>query len=113
MLPYRKIKSDKLRTQLNSEANIKQNPCLQFIGQIQPSLFRDFVYIIGDLNKGLNFHHSFSQPATASRKISTFIKKQNAMAYGTSMNDSIQLKSVFKNIISNFLLIVEAKLAKS
>ena len=59
LLPHRKIKFDKLRTHLNEEAGIKQKPCLHVIGPIKSLPLRDFVYIIGDLNKGLNFHHSF------------------------------------------------------
>ena len=43
------------------------------------------------------------------RKISTLIKKQNAMAYWASIKDSIQLKITFKNVISNSVLIIEAK----
>ena len=46
-------------------------------------------------------------------KISILIKKQNVMAYRASIKDSIQLKSAFKHIISNSLLIVEAKPVKS
>ena len=42
------------------------------------------------------------------RKIGTFIKKQNTMANWGHLSDSIQLKSALKNIISNFVLIVEA-----
>ena len=43
------------------------------------------------------------------RKISTIIKKQNALANWASIKESIQLKSALKNIISNSVLIVEAK----
>ena len=35
------------------------------------------------------------------------------MAIGASIKDSIELKSAFKNLISNCPLIVEAKLVKS
>ena len=35
-----------------------------------------------------------------SQKISTFIKKQNALANWASIKDLIQLKGAFKNIIS-------------
>ena len=47
------------------------------------------------------------------RKISKFIKKQNAVTYGASIKDSNQVKSAFKNIVSNSLLLVEAKPVKS
>ena len=47
------------------------------------------------------------------RKISTFIKKQNTLANWASIKESIQLKSALKNIVSNYVLIVEAKPVKS
>ena len=47
------------------------------------------------------------------RKISTFIKKQNTLANWASIKESIQLKTALKNVISNAVLIVEAKRVKS
>ena len=47
------------------------------------------------------------------RKISIFIRKQNALANWASIKDSIQLKSALKNVISNSVLTVEAKPVES
>ena len=47
------------------------------------------------------------------RKISAFIKKQNALVKWASIKESIQLKSELKNILSNSVLLVEAKPVKS
>ena len=47
------------------------------------------------------------------RKISTFIKKQNALANWASTKESILLKSALKNVISNSVFTVEAKPVKS
>ena len=72
-----------------------------FVYQGEVSRHNKFLKI--DFNFPLMIYH---------RKISTFIKKQNAMAYEASFKDSIWLKNAFENIISKSLLIVEAKLRK-
>ena len=46
------------------------------------------------------------------RKISAFIRKQNALANWASIKDSIYKKKHFKNVISNSVLNVEAKPVK-
>ena len=61
------------------------------------------------------FEHwfSFNFDGLSQKKIAHLSKNQSAMANWASINNSIFVKSAFKNIISNSVLIVEAKPVKS
>ena len=73
-----------------------------------------FVYqeVVSRHNKFFKIDFSLSL-VVYQRKISTLIEEQNVMAYAASIKDLIQLKSAFENIISNSLLIIQAKPVKS